>query len=85
MKTVKLRITSTGSLMLANPMAATGSKNLTYAIVNVPDDVAGSAVLRQASKICFAHAHDDDEAYSYDWSDICDKKAGEIINRYKKI
>ena len=84
MKTVKLRITSTGALMLANPMAEAGSKNLTYSINNVPDDVVPSAVLSQASKVCFAHHHKDDSAYQYDWAEIKDKKRGAIINRYPK-
>ena len=66
MRTVNLKITSGGRMVVARPGAAPGPQNLTYQINNVPDDVPAQAVAQQANMICFAHPHNDPSACVYD-------------------
>lgn len=84
MRTIPLKISSSGQLLLAHPLAKAGAEHLIYAITGVPFGVPVLSVVLQANKICFAHSLDDEGAWTYAWDDIKNLPQGAIINRYRR-
>jgi hypothetical protein len=83
-KTIKLKITSGGTLAFAHPLAEVGSKHLTYAITKVPTTISMEDCALQANKVCFVHSLGDESAYTYDWAELAGKPQGAVINRYPR-
>jgi len=84
MRTVPLKISVSGMLCPAHPLAKPGSDHLIYAITGIPEDVSVAKVAMQANKICFAHSLGDESAWTYAWDEIKDLPQGAIINRYRR-
>ena len=82
MRTVNLKISAGGALLLAHPGAKPGPERLIYAINNVPADVTPAQVARHVSRVRLAHPHDDLAAWSYEWAEMAHLPQGAIINRY---
>jgi hypothetical protein len=84
MRTITLKITNSGMLTLAHPLAKAGPEHLIYAITDVPADVAPGDVARQACKVALVGRHDDAAAWTYAWPEIAGKPHGSIINHYPR-
>ncbi len=83
MHTVKLKISTSGAIVLTDPDAKPGSVQMVYAINGVPAEVTPAAVARRCAGICFAHSIYDDGAWAYDWQQLANLKPGAIVNRYR--
>jgi hypothetical protein len=78
-KTVKLRIDSNGGLFLAHPLSRVGFDHLTYAIDNVPADVAPGDVMRHVSKLGVWLPMAD--SWRIDWRLIAELPPGSMVTR----
>lgn len=83
MRSVKLKISVGGALLLAHPHAKPGPEHLIYAINNVPRATAPAAVARHVARLALVHPHSDVTAWSYEWADLAHLPAGRIVNRYR--
>jgi hypothetical protein len=84
MHTVKVKSLRAGGYSPARYDAPIGIRTMTYAVENVPDDVASGTVAREIAKVTLAHSLDDPKGWVYDWTEIGNMPRGTIINRYKQ-
>lgn len=80
-RTVKLRLTTSGALVLAHPYAEVGPESSVYAVQDVPMDVPSSQVVQHVSRLALLHPRADVSAWTYAWPDLAPKPPGAVINR----
>jgi len=84
MRTVNLKSSDTGAMLLTHPGAKPGPSRMIYAINNVPSDVTAGQVAMKVSHVCLMHNHSDLSAWSYEWAELANVPAGTIINKYRR-
>lgn len=82
MKHVNLKISATGTLCAANPLAKAGYP--IYRIEQVPDSLPISSVILKLNRIILAHPTEGAENWVYQWPEIERLPDGAVINRYRK-